>query len=142
MNGNAGRFFPRFWKFAPGQLTGFCNMQYKPPRNDHKYEWTQHVQDKMRYYGISESLIKRITRFPKRREEGIAPGTTAVMSPYGRSPKGRQQPYAGEIWVMYVQIRDTKKKIIWAWRYPGVSPIGAKIPIPDEILQELNDMIK
>ena len=111
-------------------------MQFKFPKNDYKYEWTQHVQDKMRYYGISESLIKRITRFPKRKEEGIAPGTVAVMKP-NTNPK---KPT--EIWVMYKQIGDTKKKIISAWRYPGVSPIGRKIPIPDEILQELQNMIE
>lgn len=93
------------------------------------------------YYGISESLIKRITRFPKRIEEGIVPKTVAVMSPYGRSPKGRQQPYAGEVWVMYTEV-GTKKKIISAWRYPGVSPIGKKIPIPDEILQEIEGMLE
>ena len=32
----------------------------KPPKNDDKFYWTRHVADKMRYYGISESLIKRI----------------------------------------------------------------------------------
>ena len=111
-------------------------MQYKPPRNDAKYEWTNHVQQKMMYYGISESLIKRITRFPKRKEEGIAPKTTAVMQPTSNKKKPQ------EIWVMYLQLNDTKKRIISAWRYPGISPIGKKIPIPDEILQELEGMIE
>ena len=109
-------------------------MQYRPPKNDHKYEWTNHVQQKMLYYAISESLIKRITRFPERTEEGIAPKTVAVMKPTSSKKQ--------EIWVMYVQINDTKKRIISAWRYPGVSPIGKKIPIPDEILQELEGMIE
>ena|SRR3989344_436158 len=111
-------------------------MFFKPPRNDYKYQWTQHVQDKMRYYGISESLIKRITRFPKRTEEGIAPKTVAVMQP----TSNKKNPQ--EVWVMYVMMGDTKKKIISAWRYPGVSKIGKKIPIPDEILQELHDMVE
>lgn len=110
-------------------------MQFKPPRNDAKYQWTQHVQDKMRYYGISESLIKRITRFPKRKEEGIAANTIAAMQT-NTNPK---KPT--EIWVMYQQVGDTKKKIISAWRYPGVSPVGKKIPIPDEILQELESVL-
>ena len=46
-----------------------------------------------------------------------------------------------EVWVMYTGI-GTKKKIISAWRYPGVSPLGRKIPIPDEILQELENMVE
>lgn len=86
------------------------------------------------HYGISESLIKRITRFPKRKEEGIAPKTIAVMQPTSSKKQ--------EIWVMYQKINDTKKRIISAWRYPGVSPIGKKIPIPDEILQELEGMVE
>lgn len=126
-------------------------MQFKPPRNDHKYQWTAHVQDKMRYYGISESLIKRITRFPKRIEEGVAPKTTAVM----QTTANKKKPQ--EVWVMYKQINQksnlknqsstfqvpsSKIKIISAWRYPGVSPVGKKIPIPDEILQELENMVE
>lgn len=116
---------------------------------------------KMLHYRISESLVKRVVRFPKRVEKGIAPGTTACMSPYGRSPKGRQQPYGGEVWVMYVELGQrpsstarlqtkkelqtindklstTRKRIITAWRYPGVSPVGESIPIPEEILAEIN----
>ena len=105
------------------------------PKNDSKYEWTNHVKDKMLYYGISESLIKRIVRFPKRKEEGIAPGTQAVM----QSNTNPKKPT--EIWVMYKQIDDTKKKIISAWRYPGISPVGKKIPIPDDILAEIENVL-
>ena len=108
-------------------------MQFRPPKNDTKYQWTVHVQDKMRYYGISESLIKRITRFPERKEEGIAPETTAAMKPTSSKKQ--------EVWVMYTEV-GTKKKIISAWRYPGKSPVGKKIPIPDEILQELESMVE
>lgn len=138
-------------------------LSFKLPENDNKYEWTNHVKGKMVYYGISSSLIKRIVRFPKRKEEGVAPGTTAVMQPRGsaRTPQ--------EIWVMYkelgrkpssglqqlVPIRNgsrildkvgtigyqPKTRVISAWRYPGVSPVGKKIPIPDEILQELESII-
>ena len=116
----------------------------------------------MVYYGISESLIKRIVRFPERKELGIAENTVAVMSPYGKSavgmrksPAGRQ-PYRGEVWVMYqtigskkLEVRSEKTnlsfpkvRIISAWRYPGVSPVGKAIPIPDEILQELENLIE
>jgi len=143
-------------------------LSFKLPENDSKYEWTNHVKEKMVYYGISSSLVKRIVRFPKRKEEGIAPGTTAVMQPRG-SAKTPQ-----EIWVMYrpcagvapvfdmphllarsqwgrcqrrgmpegkFNISTGTKKIISAWRYPGISPVGKKIPIPDEILQELESII-
>lgn len=121
-------------------------MQFKQPKDDSKYLWTNHVKDKMMYYGISESLIKRIVRFPKRKEVGIAPNTVAVMQP----TSNKKNPQ--EVWVMYLELGlwpsssstavklysyTAKKKIISAWRYPGVSPVGKKIPIPDEILQEL-----
>jgi hypothetical protein len=94
-------------------------------------------------------LIKRVVRFPKRREEGIAPGTTAVMQPTPNKKKPQ------EIWVMFKELGgkansgskilvsslQTKRRIISAWRYPGISPVDKKIPIPDEILQELESII-
>ncbi len=105
-------------------------MQFKAPKNDKKYSWTMHVTGKMMYYGISEGLIKRVVRAPKRMEEGVAEGTIAVMQPTGT----KQQK---EVWVMYQLLPDNKKKIITAWRYPGVSPVRSAIPIPDDILAEL-----
>ena len=132
-------------------------MNFRPPKNDAKYQWTNHVQSKMMYYGISESLIKRIIRFPKRKEESVAPGTIGVMQP----TSNKKNPQ--EIWVMYqeiaqresrnaqgqspdatrytLQVTRPKVKIISAWRYPGVSPVGKKIPIPDEILMELESVL-
>lgn len=97
----------------------------------------------MAYYGISESLVKRVVRFPKRMEVGIAPSTTACMQPTG-SKKG-----PSEVWVMYAErgpkakdqrqnFAPPKKKIITAWRYPGISPVGKRLPIPDEILAEIS----
>lgn len=124
-------------------------MQFKPPKNDDKYRWTNHVKGKMVYYGISESLIKRIVRFPKRKEIGVAEKTVAVMQPTSNKKKPQ------EIWVMYQELAksrgtiDNGKKdlghslfaivakpirVISAWRYPGISPAGNKIPIPEEIL--------
>lgn len=124
------------------------------PKNNDKYLWTQHAKDKMIYYRISESLVKRIVRFPRRKEEGVAKNTIAVMQSAG-SQKNRS-----EIWVMYQEINaklETKSaeqtlknvllgntpkiRIISTWRYPGVSQAGKKIPIPDEILQELENVI-
>ena len=40
--------------------------------------WTMHAKDKMRYYKLSESRIKRILNYPKRIEEGIAKNTVAM----------------------------------------------------------------
>lgn len=147
------------------------------PQDDDKYQWTNHVKDKMVYYRISESLIKRVIRFPKRVEEGVALNTIAVMQSKqsaGRL-KGKMVKKIEEIWVMYQEVKKPrgstrggsafggksqklenetgtlrerilgnrpKMRIISAWRYPGVSLVGKKIPIPDEILQELGDLIE
>lgn len=117
---------------------------YKKPKNDEKWVWTNHVVGKMGYYRISESLVKRVVRFPKRVEKGIAPNTTACMQPAG----SKKNP--SETWVMYVEVgqkpkgknqvfNTPKKKIITAWRYPGISPVGEPIPIPEDVLAELED---
>ncbi len=104
-----------------------------------KYLWTLHARVKMKYYGVAESRVKRIIRFPARYEEGIAPKTVAVMCPYGTSPAGRQ-PYRGEIWVMYKLVKSPhskqkKIKIITVWRYPGKAP--TRDPIPENVLEEI-----
>lgn len=105
-------------------------MQFNRPRNSDKYEWTNHVFGKMIFYRLAESRIIRVLRNPKRIEEGIAPGTIAVMQ-----PAGTNRP--SEIWVMYQELGRGKKRIITAWRYPGVSPIRDQIWIPEDIVLEL-----
>jgi hypothetical protein len=110
----------------------------------------------MLYYGLSADRVKRVIRTPKRLEEGIAENTIGVMQP------GSNKNKPTEVWVMYQQRTNnkqlttnnkkksevvnsklsvnnnfSKKIIISAWRYPGVSPIGKKIPIPEDILEEL-----
>ncbi len=121
---------------------------YKKPKNDEKWAWTNHVVGKMGYYRISESLVKRVARFPKRIEKGIAPGTTACMQSAG----SKKNP--SEVWVMYQEVGTVptsnsqfsiinyqrKKKIITAWRYPGISPIGEPVPIPEDILNEIENL--
>ncbi|KKU93977.1 MAG: hypothetical protein UY26_C0003G0127 [Candidatus Jorgensenbacteria bacterium GW2011_GWA1_48_13] len=104
---------------------------WKTPKEDTRYSWTTHSFGKMREYGISESRIKRIIRFPKRTEEGIVPDTVAVMQPAGTK---RYQ----EIWVMYA-VRKPKLRIITAWRYPGKSP--ERDPIPAEIIEEVRRLL-
>ncbi len=118
----------------------------KPPKNDDKFYWTRHVIDKMRYYGISESLIKRIIRYPKRLEEGVAPDTFAGMTPVGSAKRPQ------EIWVMYakkLKVKSEKLKVsksriivISAWRYPGKSPVRGQIPIPKDIIGEIEKVLK
>ena len=129
-------------------------MQSRLPKNDDRYQWTNHVVHKMRHYGLSEGRVRRVLASPKRREEGIAPGTVAVMQSAG----SKAHPY--EVWVMYQPIelkikneklkiatrlnpalQPTKKRIITAWRYPGVSKSRGPLPIPEEILQELDDLV-
>ena len=110
-------------------------MQFKIPKNTERMSWTRHSIGKMRFYGLSEQRIKRILRNPKRIEEGIAPGTLAAMQQAG----SKKNPY--EIWMMYVKTGD-KKRIISAWRYPGISKVGKKIPIPEEIREDIEKEIK
>jgi hypothetical protein len=104
-------------------------MFFKEPKNSKEIYWTRHIKRKMRYYRISEGLLRRLLRNPKRREKGIVPGTIALMQ-----PAKTKKPL--EIWLMYQPVRR-KKKMISAWRYPGTSPEGEPIPIPDDIIEEL-----
>ncbi|MFA5230070.1 MAG: hypothetical protein WC422_01295 [Candidatus Paceibacterota bacterium] len=62
------------------------------------------MKEKIKFYGLSDSLIKRVIRFPERTEEGIAPDTIASLKTAG----SKKNQY--EIWVMY-QIRKKAKKI-------------------------------
>jgi len=103
---------------------------FKEPKNTEKISWTKHAKEKMRYYRLSEGKLKRVLSSPKRIEEGIAPNTIAIMQPAGT------KKHPTEIWLMY-QVKKPKIKIISAWRYPGISPIGEPPPIPEDILSEL-----
>jgi hypothetical protein len=64
----------------------------------------------MRFYKLSESRVRHVLHSPKRIEEGVAPKTVAMMQPAG----------SHEIWVM-LQDSPGQRKIISAWRYPGVT---------------------
>ena len=135
-------------------------MFFKFPKDDKDFKWTRHIKDKMLFYHISEQKIKAILKSPDRREEGIAPNTSAVMK---RNDKPKRQE---EIWMMYqsadrrtgekLDVRGSKKRhptfclphptdkaaarfiLVSAWRYPGKSKPGKEIPIPEDILSELN----
>lgn len=97
--------------------------------------------EKMKYYGISPSLVKRIIRNPVRTEESVVPGTIAAMQPK------RTKRYQ-EVWTIYKLIGRAnsksqnpkpKLKIITAWIYPGKSP--ERDPIPKEILEEIKSIL-
>ena len=125
------------------------------PKEDARYSWTAHVFEKMQHYGISESRIKRIIRFPKRREVGIVPSTVAVMQP------ADSKKYQ-ELWVMYKLAKPTtntkkletekqniqwesfkpssaKIRVITTWRYPGKSP--ERDPVPEEVIREIQTLL-
>lgn len=104
----------------------------------------------MRQYGLSAQKLLGILRKPERKEKGIVEGTTAVMKtnkkfinktkPLLKTGWQKPKPASGEIWLMYKDIKksgENIRKIISAWRYPGVSKPGEAIPIPEDILKEL-----
>jgi len=107
-------------------------MFFKEPENTKEIYWTRHVKEKMRYYGLSVSRLKRILRNPQRKEIGIAPKTIALMQTTNTKK-------ITEIWLMYQQV-GKRKKMISAWRYPGISPKGEPISIPEDIIKELQSL--
>ncbi len=123
-------------------------MQFRVPRNTAKYYWTNHIQAKMRQYGISEARVKRILRAPLRTEEGIADGTIAAMQPVSArwdAARGAKV-WTQEYWLMY-QVRRRRDsalpqfRLISVWRYPGVTKPGDGVPedILAEFLSYAND---
>ncbi|MDD5145620.1 MAG: hypothetical protein PHF44_02160 [Candidatus Pacebacteria bacterium] len=116
-------------------------MLITPPQKE-KIVWTTHSKEKMRYYKLSEKRVLNILRRPGRKEEGIAPGTLAAMQPTGT------KKHPTEAWVMYQTVisnfknQKTKKiKIISAWRYPGITPKGTRPIIPENVLEDLKEII-
>ena len=132
----------------------------KLPREE-KVFWTKHSQMKMRQYRFSEKRVLRILRKPDRKEEGIAEGTIAAMQITGT------KKHPTEAWTMYVIVKSKIKsrvlqsrarremrrslsdhqkskiiKIISAWRYPGRTPVGERPIIPEDTLEELENILK
>ncbi len=99
-----------------------------------KLHWTEHCKLKMRQYGLSAGKILQVLRKPERKEKGIAPGCTALMQTRKSFSRVKNPP--GEIWLMYKDVKEARR-IISAWRYPGISRPGESIPIPAEIKEEL-----
>lgn len=120
-------------------------MLIKFPKDTTETRWTSHVKRKMAFYALSEQRIRSVIRNPKRKEDGIAPQTVAVMQ---RNDKPKKDE---EIWVMYTDrksnIKDQKIElpktvIISAWRYPGISKRRDGVPAPQDVLDELDKFTK
>ena len=109
--------------------------------------WTTHSKMKMRQYRFSEKRVLRILRKPDRIEEGIVENTIANMQITGT----KKNPT--EAWMMYVVLRKPPKesklptgqtkgiKIISAWRYPGRTAPDARPVIPQDTLEELENIL-
>ncbi len=104
-------------------------------------------------------MVKNVIRKPDRVENGIAPKTTAVM----KRKDGKKTKK--EVWVMIqkhgawsmehgtkkeeknkceineIKLGYSRTKIISAWIYPGVSPKGKDIYVPEDVLAELESFI-
>jgi hypothetical protein len=118
-----------------------------------KLHWTEHSKIKMKQYGLSKQKLLGILYRPERKEQGIVPGTLAVMKTNKTFFKAKQisltkawqrpRKAPGEIWIMYKDVKYPSassgqvRKIISAWRYPGISKPGEEIPIPEDIKREL-----
>ena len=102
----------------------------------------------MKQYGLSKQKLLGILYKPERKEKGIVPGTSAVMKTnkvffkekkitLNKAWKPVKAP--GEIWLMFRDINPSAgsgqaiRKIISAWRYPGISKPGEEIPVPTDI---------
>lgn len=83
----------------------------------------------MREHGLSESRVRRTIHSPHRIEKGIVPHTIVFM----KREKAIKKEY--EIWVMITN-ESLHRKVISAWRYPGVT--SPNEPIPKAILMEMN----
>ena len=108
---------------------------------------------KLQYYGLTPSRVLRVIRAPERVEEGVAEGTLAAMQTAGTKAKpwevwvmwrceksnngGRIKNHGTEPIIRNSLFASAQKIIITAWRYPGVSPVRERVPIPSDILAEL-----
>ena len=100
--------------------------------------WTRHAREKMRFYKLSEARVKRVLHSPRRVEEGIAPGTVAMMQPSFVKTSDGKPNWSQEIWVMIQKKRKVSgikyqraeiTKIISAWRYPGMTKPRSKLTL-------------
>ncbi len=109
-------------------------MDISTIKNDRYFFWTNHAKYKLLQYGLSPTTVKKVLRRPERTEEGVAPETSAVMQRKDTKKTKR------ELWVMYQKVAGSVRvKIISAWIYPGVSPEGKEIFLPEDIWEALGE---
>lgn len=142
-------------------------MQWKPPKNSEKYQWTEHAKSKMKRYGLTGQRVTRVIRRPIRTEESVVGGDViAVMQPQSmKRSKTGERTWSSEIWVMYKIVEKKEDsiekggdsgdpmidflqkmaqeqkqiRIISAWRYPGKTDPGESLP--DEIMEEIAEVM-
>ena len=117
-------------------------LNFESLKKDKNFFWTNHSKGKMLQYGTSPNAVKKVINRPDRVEIGIAPDTTAVMKRKDTKKTKR------ELWVMYqivvkspklkVKSGGRKTRIISTWIYPGISPKGKEIFIPEDVWEELS----
>ncbi len=95
-------------------------------------QWTLHARAKMNHYRLSPARVRHVLHSPKRVEEGVAPKTVAMMQPVSIKTAGgrpgahlahagaKPESWTQEIWVMVQDVAGARK-VISAWRYPGVT---------------------
>jgi hypothetical protein len=145
-------------------------MDIRAIKNDRLYFWTNHSKFKLLQYGLSPTAVKNVINKPERKEVGIAPNTTAVMkrkdgkkmkrelwvmiqkhgtwSMKHETKKDKIKPGLKIHPVEYPALRENfakrnlfhRVKIISAWIYPGVSPKGKDIYIPEDALAEIENL--
>lgn len=106
-------------------------LRFKEPKDSHQISWTKHCKEKMKFYSLSEAMVRNVLLRPKRKEAGIVEGTKAQM----RQAGSKKRPQ--EIWIMYQLLKNGALRMISAWRYPGVSKPKDPVPVPPDILEEL-----
>jgi len=110
-------------------------------------QWTLHARAKMNHYRLTPARVRHVLHSPKRVEEGVAPKTVAMMQPVsfktaaGRAGGDKKESWTQEIWVM-VQDAAGVRKVISAWRYPGVTKARDAVFLKKEYNEFIEKSVK
>jgi hypothetical protein len=106
-------------------------QSFKEPKDTDRFHWTKHSMSKMKQYALTPQRVIRILNHPERHEEAIVENCFACVQTIGDKRKT-------EIWAMYQKVEGQRfRRIITAWRYPGVTKAGDKVPLPEGLLDEI-----
>lgn len=134
---------PSYQDFAKRARERFQAREARKENGGGEFLYTEHARYKMRQYRLSEQKVRGVVRRPARTEQGVAPKTIAVMQAVSPKKENGKEVWKQEIWVMYQEkkkagpLAPAQKRIISAWRYPGISP--KRDPVPAEIWRELTE---